>query len=143
MRPDSIIILVLVFAIVTIAVGGIIGDMNNNYEVNASVEFQNQYNFQSEISSNLTQIVSDSQAVGKESGWLQILSGASAIWQGTKTTVLLILGLPFYLTSMIRGVASNMGLPPVVSDLIIPIFITMIIVVLVFITIRFIRGENV
>ena len=143
MKIESIIILVLVFSVITIAIGGIIGDMNSNYGVNASVEFQNQYNFANEINESVSAIATDAQEAGKETGWLSVLSGASAIWRGITTTVRLILVVPTYIFTMIRGVASSMGMPPVVSNLIIPIFIVMILVVIIFMTIRFIRGENV
>jgi hypothetical protein len=143
MKIESVIVLVLVFSVITIAVGGIIGDMNNNYNVNASVEFQNQYNFANQINESVSAISTDAQEAGKETGWLSVLSGASAIWRGVTTVVTLILNIPKYILTMIRGVASSMGLPPVVSTLIIPIFILMIIVAIVFMTVRFIRGENV
>jgi hypothetical protein len=143
MKLESIIILILVFSVITIAVGGIISDMNNNYDVNASVAFQNQYNFSDEINESVSAIAVDAGEAGKETGWLSVLSGASAIWRGITTTISLILKVPGYILTMIRGIASSMGLPPVVSNLIIPIFILMIIVTIVFMTVRFIRGENV
>jgi hypothetical protein len=142
-RADSIIILVLVFSVITIAIGGIIGDMKNNYDVNASTSWENKYNYANQINTSMSEVQKDIEAVGKETGWLQVLSGASAIWQGTSTTVLIVLSTPGYMVTMIRGIAADMGLPPIVSDVIIPIFIVMIIVVIIFIIIRFVRGENV
>jgi hypothetical protein len=44
---------------------------------------------------------------------------------------------------MIRGVAADLGLPPIVADVIIPIFIVMIIIVLIFAAIRLVRGDAV
>jgi len=141
MRIESIIILTLVFCLITISIGGIVGDFKNSYDVNASTSWENKYNFANTINDSMYNISKSAEAAGDETGWLQVLSGASAIWAGVKTTIVLILSVPGYVILMIRGIAADAGLPPVVSDFIVPIFIVMVIVTVIFITIRFIRGE--
>jgi hypothetical protein len=143
MKIEGIIILVLVFAVITISIGGIVGDMRNNYDVNVSTSWENQYNFANEINNSVSEIQTDINAAGESKGFLSVLSGASAIWSGIKTTAKLITSIPGYTIAIIRGVASNMGLPPVVSDVIIPIFIVMVIVLMIFAAIRLIRGDSV
>lgn len=142
-KADGIIILVLVFSLITVIIGGVIGDMKNTYDINASTSWENQYNFANEINESVSQIQADAESAGKETGWLSVLSGASAIWRGTTTTISVIFKIPGYTISIIRGVAADMGLPPIVSDVIIPIFIIMMLVGIIFIVIRLIRGENV
>jgi hypothetical protein len=143
MKADSIIALILIFSVITIAIGGIVGDMKSSYALNVSTTWENKYNFANEINESVSGIAKDTQAAGKESGWLSVLSGASAVFQATVTTVSLIWKVPGYTLSMIRGVASEMGMPPIVSNVIIPIFIVMILIAFAFIVIRFVRGENV
>jgi len=143
MKIEGIIILVLVFSLITISIGGIVGDMRTNYDVNASTSWENQYNFADEINASASDIQEDINAAGESKGYLSVLSGASAIWSGIKTTATLIISVPGYVIAIIRGIASNMGLPPVVSDLIIPIFILMVIIVMIFAAIRLVRGDSV
>lgn len=143
MKADSIIILVLAFSLVTIAIGGIVSDMNNHYDSNASTSWANKYNFATQINQSVSDIQADAEAAGKETGWLSVLSGASAIWRGTTTTIKVILQVPGYSISMIRGISAEMGMPSIVSDVIIPIIILMLMVVIIFIVVRLIRGENV
>lgn len=143
MKVDGIIILVLVFSIITISIGGIIGDMRSHYDVNVSTSWENEYNFANQINESVSKIEKDAEAVGTSSGWLSVLSGASALWQGVKTTVSMILSTPGYVISIIRGTAAEAGLPPVVSSVIIPIFIVMILVVIVFIVVRMIIKQDV
>jgi hypothetical protein len=143
MKIESIIILILVFSIVTISVGGIISDMNSHYDVNVSTTWSNKYNYANQINSSASAIQSDLDKAGTSTGYLAVLSGASAIWSGIKTTITLVLSVPGYTVAMIRGVAADLGLPPIVADVIIPIFIVMIIIVLIFAAIRLVRGDAV
>ena len=145
MKADSAIILVLVFSVITIAVWGIIGEMNNNYNINISKTWQDQYNstITKEINKSIYDIQKDAEAVGDEKGWLSVLSGASAIWQGLKTTVLTILATPKYVLQTVRKIAFEMGLPSIVSNVIIPIFVVIIAIAIIFIIVRMIRGESV
>jgi hypothetical protein len=143
MKADGIIILILVFSIITIAIGGLIGDIRNNYDVNVSTSWENKYNFANEINDTVSDIKTSADEVGKTSGWLSIISGASALWAGVKTTAILIWNIPGYAISIIRGVASDAGLPPIISDIIIPIFIVMILVVIAFIVARMIIKQDI
>lgn len=143
MKAEGIIMLILMFAVVTITTGGIISDMNNNYDVNVSTSWSDKYNFANQINESVANIQKDADVATQTTGWMQIVSGVSAIWQGIKTVITLLYSIPGYTISIIRGVAADMGLPSIVSDMIIPIFIVMILVAITFIVIRTIRGEGI
>lgn len=137
MKADSIIILVLAFSLITIAVGGIIGDMNNNYDVQSNTSAYSKYNYADEINKSTSKIQNTLEHVGDEKGYLQVLSGASAILQATPQVVLMILSVPIYVIGIIRGISLDIGIPPAISY----IFIIMIFVSLIFMGWRAARGE--
>jgi hypothetical protein len=143
MKPESLVILFLTFSIITIAIGGIIGDMQSNYNVNVSKEWEDQYSFSDNINSSVSEVSTKLDEVGESKGYITIVTGVSALWSGLKATITMILATPVYLATSARGVSAGLNLPPVVSSTIVPIFIIMLIVVVIFMGVRLARGDSV
>lgn len=141
MKPESLLILILMIPVITLAVGGIIGNMSTYYDTNVSKEWENQYNFQNEINDSISEVKTKVEEVGEAKGYLTIVTGVSAIFSGIKTTATMLLKVPTYATTTLRGVASGLSLGDVISSSIIPIFIIMIIMLVVFMGIRLARGD--
>jgi hypothetical protein len=56
MKSDSMIILLLAFSLVTIAIAGIIGDMNSHYDINSSTDWENKYNYATQINDSISKV---------------------------------------------------------------------------------------
>lgn len=144
MKPESLINLFLVMSIITICVAGIIGEMNIHYSPSENVSTAwNSYNFQNRINSSVTEVSEKIDQAGEQEGYLTIVTGVSAIWSGIKSTAVMILAIPSYFLEVSRGVASGMGLPDTVANIIVPLFFMMLLVIVIFMTIRLVRGDSV
>lgn len=143
MKPESLIILFLMFTVITISIGGIIGDMQNNYGTNVSTVWANEYNFQDRINESVSEVSAKIDQAGESQGYLTIVTGVSAIWSGIKSTATMILATPKYFLEVTRGMAASLGLPDIIASTIIPLFFMMIIVVVIFMAIRLVRGDSV
>lgn len=144
MKPESIISLILVFSLVLICIGGIVSDMNNNYSMNVSNNWSNKYNFANQINDSASGMIAVAEKVGESENWIVIgLAGAAAIPAAVISTITLVAKTPFYLISMIRGVAGDLNLGTGEIFAITFVFIVIIIVGLAFALVRFIRGEGI
>jgi len=146
MRLESIFVLVLVAGLFFGIVGGIIADFNNNYpEVNAmnGTNF-NKYNYASDLNKTLNPIQENINTIGNKesSGWTKILESGSLLWNGVITFITAIITVPSFAISIISGIATELKIPIAVQNIIIPIFITMILGLVIFMLIKWWhRGE--
>jgi len=100
------------FAFTTIAL--IVADFRVNYpEVgNVSTSYESQYNYVTNVNSSFLDISSDLEKIGEEeSGWKRILGGLLVFAKGIIVTLLAVITSIPYLTSILAGISSELGVP--------------------------------
>jgi len=105
-------ILLIAFAFTTIAL--IVADFRVNYpEVgNVSTSYESQYNYVTNVNSSFLDISSDLEKIGEEeSGWKRILGGLLVFAKGIIVTLLAVITSIPYLTSILAGISSELGVP--------------------------------
>jgi hypothetical protein len=149
MRLENVLIIILGFVMITILANGIIYDFGKNYNTQTSYFLDNQSKInqiQTEIAEDLNKISLNAEKVGETTGWLQVVSGASAVWNGVTTTVSLILKSPYYVTAIITDSYNSLNIPSVddqrfdIRTKVLPIILIIINIIILFMIINFIRG---
>jgi hypothetical protein len=149
MRLENVLIIILGFFMITILANGIIYDFGKNYNTQTSYFLDNQSKInqiQTEIAEDLNKISLNAEKVGETTGWLQVVSGASAVWNGVTTTVSLILKSPYYVTAIITDSYNSLNIPSVddqrfdIRTKVLPIILIIINIIILFMIINFIRG---
>ena len=141
MKIESFVILILAVGFILVAVNGVVTDFSVNYNVSTSLINSSKYSYYTQINNSISGIQSDIQAVGDTTGWKQVLVGASALWNGVISSAKMILLSPIYGTEIISGASADMGLPTAVTGILLPILIVMLTVVIIFMIVRFVRGD--
>lgn len=142
MKVESFTILILMVGFLFISTNLIIGDFSTNYNVTTSLTNSSKYTYYSQINNSISGLQSDIQAVGDTTGWKQVLVGASALWNGVISSAKMVLLSPLYLTGIISSASADMGLPTGVTGILLPIIIIMITITIIFVIMRFVRGDT-
>lgn len=142
MRVESFVILILMVGFVLIAINGVVQDFSTSYNVNTSMINTSKYSYTTQINNSISKVQEDISKVGETTGWKQILVGASALWNGVISSAGMILLSPVYLAQMISGASADAGLPSIVSNVLLPILILIITVYIIFLIVRFVRGDT-
>lgn len=142
MKVESFTILILMVGFLLISTNLIVADFSTNYNVTTSLINTTKYSYYTQINSSISGLQSDIQAVGDTTGWKQVLVGASALWNGVISSAKMVLLSPLYLTGIISGASADMGIPTTVTSILLPIIIIMLTVTIIFVIIRFVRGDS-
>jgi len=142
MKVESFTILILMVGFLFIAVNLVVADFSTSYNVTTSLTNSSKYSYYTQINNSISGLQSDIQAVGDTTGWKQVLVGASALWNGVISSAKMVLLSPLYLTGIISSASADMGLPTGVTGILLPIIIIMITVTIIFVIIRFVRGDT-
>lgn len=142
MKVESFTILILMVGFLFISVNLIVGDFSTNYNVTTSLTNSSKYSYYSQINNSISGLQQNIQEVGDTTGWKQVLVGSSALWNGVISSAKMVLFSPLYLTGIISSASADMGLPTEVTGILLPIIIIMITVTIIFVIIRFIRGDT-
>jgi hypothetical protein len=142
MKVESFVILILMVGFVLIAVNAVVQDFSTEYNVTTSLINSSKYSYTTQINNSISSIQEDISKVGDTTGWKQVLVGASALWNGVISAAGMILLSPVYLAQMVSGASADMGMPSIVSNVLLPIFILILTVYIIFLIVRFVRGDT-
>ncbi len=142
MKVESFVILILMVGFVLIAVNAVVQDFSTEYNVTTSLINSSNYSYTTQINNSISSIQEDISKVGDTTGWKQVLVGASALWNGVISAAGMILLSPVYLAQMVSGASADMGMPSIVSNVLLPIFILILTVYIIFLIVRFVRGDT-
>lgn len=145
MRLQTIFILLLAVALIFGLIGITVRDFRQNYQTTEEVDtsYETAYSYSSTISGKLASLTSSLSQVGEEKlGWKNILSGLMAIPLAGITAVVMIVESPFYVGNILWGIASKGNIPTDITNLVVPILLTMISGLIIFMLIRFLHRSG-